>query len=91
MIHQILKMVPKSMFDSLPEKLEMIIDSKLKEVEVEPLDGERAAVLLIKGNSGYMVNVIRLGKDLDITIVEQYTLKEFINNALKYVKDGNIK
>lgn len=83
-------MVPKSMFDSLPEKLEMIIDSKLKEVEVA-LDGERAAVLLIEGNSGYMVNVIRLSKDLDITIVEQYTLKEFIDNALKYVKDGNIK
>ena len=91
MIHQILKMVPKSMFDSLPEKLEMIIDIKLKEVEVEPLDGECVAVLLIEGDSGYMVNVIRLGKDLDITIVEQYTLKEFINNALKYVKDGNIK
>lgn len=84
-------MVPSSMFDNLHLKLERIIDDKLKEVEVEVLDGERAAVLLIEGNSGYMVNVIKLSKDLDITIVEQYTLKEFIDNALKYVKDGNIK
>lgn len=79
------------MFDNLHLKLERIIDDKLKEVGVEVLDGERAAVLLIEGNSGYMVNVIKLSKDLDITIVEQYTLKEFIDNALKYVKDGNIK
>ena len=91
MIDQILKMVPKSMFDSLPEKLEKIIDIKLKEVEAEPLDGERAAVLLIEGNCGYMLNIIKLSKNLEITIVEQYTLKEFIDNALNYVKDGNIK
>lgn len=91
MINQILKMVPKSMFDSLPEKLEKIIDIKLKEVETEPLDGERAAVLLIEGNCGYMLNIIKLSKNLEITIVEQYTLKEFIDNALNYVKDGNIK
>ena len=84
-------MVPKSMFDSLPEKLEKIIDIKLKEVETEPLDGERAAVLLIEGNCGYMLNIIKLSKNLEITIVEQYTLKEFIDNALNYVKDGNIK
>lgn len=91
MIDQILKMVPKSMFDSLPEKLEMIIDGKLKEVKTELLDGERAAVLLIEGNCGYMLNIIKLSKNLEITIVEQYTLKEFIDNALNYVKDGNIK
>ena len=91
MINQILKMVPKSMFDSLPEKLEMIIDGKLKEVKTELLDGERAAVLLIEGNCGYMLNIIKLSKNLEITIVEQYTLKEFIDNALNYVKDGNIK
>ena len=84
-------MVPKSMFDSLPEKLEMIIDGKLKEVKTELLDGERAAVLLIEGNCGYMLNIIKLSKNLEITIVEQYTLKEFIDNALNYVKDGNIK
>ena len=45
MFNQLLKMIPSSAFDNLPAKLEMIIDSKLKEVEVS--DGERAAVLLL--------------------------------------------
>ena len=81
-------MVPSSMFDSLPEKLEMIIDGKLKNVPVQ--DGERAAVLLIEGKNGYMVNIIRLDAELKMTIVSQMTLKEFIDNVLNYVKDGNI-
>ena len=88
MINQLLKMVPSSMFDSLPEKLEMIIDGKLKNVPVQ--DGERAAVLLIEGKNGYMVNIIRLDAELKMTIVSQMTLKEFIDNVLNYVKDGNI-
>ena len=88
MINQLLKMVPSSMFDSLPEKLEMIIDGKLKNVPVQ--DGERAAVLLIEGKNGYMVNIIRLDAELKMTIVNQMTLKEFIDNVLNYVKDGNI-
>lgn len=88
MIEQILKMIPSSAFRNLPEKLEEIIDSKLKEVEVS--DGERAAVLLIEGKNGYMVNIIRLDEELKMTIVNQMTLKEFIDNVLKYVKDGNI-
>lgn len=90
MIEQILKMIPSSAFKNLPEKLEAIIDCKLKEVPVELADGERAAVLLIEGNNGYLVNVVRLDKEARMTIVNQMTLKEFIDNVLKYVKDGNI-
>ena len=90
MIKQMLKMIPSSAFKALPEKLEEIIDLKLKEVGVEVLDGERAAVLLIEGNCGYMINILKLSKNLDITIVEQYTLKDFIDNVIKYLKDGNI-
>ena len=87
-IDTILKMIPSSAFDNLPAKLESIIDDRLKEVEVH--DGERAAVLLIEGKSGYMVNIIRLDEELKMTIVGQMTLKEFIDNVLNYVKDGNI-
>lgn len=88
MINQLLKMVPSSMFDSLPEKLEMIIDGKLKDVPVQ--DGERAAVLLIEGKNGYMVNLIRLDAELKMTIVSQMTLKEFFDKVLKTIQDGNI-
>lgn len=88
MFNQLLKMIPSSAFDNLPAKLEMIIDSKLKEVEVS--DGERAAVLLIEGKNGYMVNIVRLDAEAKFTIVSQMTLKEFIDNVLNYVKDGNI-
>ncbi len=89
MIEQILKMVPSSMFKALPEKLELVISQKLAEVEVK--DGERAAVLLIEGINGYMVNVIRLDESLNMTIVSQQTLKDFVDNVLNFVKDGNLR
>lgn len=88
MIEQILKMVPSSMFKALPEKLELVISQKLAEVEVK--DGERAAVLLIEGINGYMVNVIRLDESLNMTIVSRQTLKDFVDNVLNFVKDGNL-
>ena len=89
MIEQILKMVPSSMFKALPEKLELVISQKLAEVEVK--DGERAAVLLIEGINGYMVNVIRLDESLNMTIVSQQTLKDFVDNVLNFVADGNLR
>lgn len=89
MIEQILKMVPSSMFKALPEKLELVISQKLAEVDVK--DGERAAVLLIEGINGYMVNVIRLDESLNMTIVSQQTLKDFVDNVLNFVKDGNLR
>lgn len=89
MIEQILKMVPSSMFKALPEKLELVISQKLAEVEVK--DGERAAVLLIEGINGYMVNVIRLDESLNMTIVSQQTLKDFVDNVLNFVEDGNLR
>ncbi|MBQ3594172.1 MAG: hypothetical protein II981_02030 [Bacteroidales bacterium] len=89
MIEQILRMVPSSMFNALPEKLELVISQKLAEVEVK--DGELAAVLLIEGINGYMVNVIRLDESLNMTIVSQQTLKDFVDNVLNFVKDGNLR
>lgn len=88
MVNQILKMLPSSTFDGLSDKLEALITSKLEEVELQA--GERPAVLLIEGSTGYMVNVIRLAEDLNMTIVSQMSLKEFIDTTLKFVKDGNI-
>lgn len=89
MIEQILKMIPSSAFRSMPEKLELIISQKLAEVEVKK--GERPAVLLIESPKGFMVNVVRLDEEANMTIVSQQTLKEFVDNVLNYVKDGKLK
>lgn len=89
MIEQILKMIPSSAFRSLPEKLELIISQKLAEVEVKK--SERPAVLLIESPKGFMVNVVRLDEEANMTIVSQQTLKEFVDNVLNYVKDGKLK
>lgn len=89
MIEQILKMIPSSAFKSLPEKLETVISQNLAEVEVR--DGERPAVLLIESPIGFMVNIVRLDEEADMTIVSQMTLKEFLDNVLKFVKDGKLK
>lgn len=88
MLKQILKIIPNSTFDGLADKLEAIISAKLDEVELK--DGERAAVLLIEGTTGYMVNVIRLDENLQMTIVSQTSLCDFIDNILKFVKNGNL-
>lgn len=92
MIEQILKMIPKKqldgLLDGLADKIEDLVSYYVNSVPVK--DGERAAVLLIEGTTGYMVNVIRLDENLSMTIVNQQTLKEFTDNILKFVKDGNL-
>ena len=58
---------------------------------MELAQGERAAVLLIEGRTGYMVNIIRLDAQLNMEIVRQTTLAELIDDIIKLVKDGEIK
>lgn len=89
MIEQILRLIPSSAFDALPDKLELVISQKLAEVDVEK--GERAAVLLVEGVKGMMVNIVRLDEDANMIIVNQMTLKEFVDNVLIFVKNGNLK
>lgn len=89
MIEQILRLIPGSAFESLPDKVGALITRQLSEVELA--QGERAAVLLIEGRTGYMVNIIRLDAQLNMEIVRQTTLSELIDNIVKLVKDGGIK
>ena len=89
MIDQILKMIPRSAFESLPDKVGALITRQLSQVELA--QGERAAVLLIEGRTGYMVNIIRLDGQLNMEIVRQTTLAKLIDDIIKLVKDGEIK
>lgn len=83
-----LSMLPPGLFDNAPEDIEGFIASMLSTVEVS--EGECAAVLIIEGKTGYMVNIIRLDEELKMTIVSQMTLKEFFDKVLKTIQDGNI-
>ena len=89
MIDQLLKMIPRSAFVSFSDKVGALITRQLSQVELA--QGERAAVLLIEGRTGYMVNIIRLDGQLNMEIVRQTTLAELIDDIIKLVKDGEIK
>lgn len=83
-----LSMLPPDIFDNTTEDIEAFIYQMLSTVEVK--EGERAAVIIIEGITGYMVNVIRLDSELKMTIVQQMTLNEFFDKVLKTINDGNI-
>lgn len=83
-----LSMLPPDIFDNTTEDIEAFISQMLSTVEVK--EGERAAVIIIEGVTGYMVNIIRLDSELKMTIVKQMTLNEFFDKVLKTINDGNI-
>lgn len=83
-----LSMLPPGIFDNTTEDIEVFISQMLSTVEVK--EGERAAVIIIEGVTGYMVNIIRLDSELKMTIVQQMTLNEFFDKVLKTINDGNI-
>lgn len=83
-----LSMLPPDIFDNTTEDIEAFISMMLSTVEVK--EGERAAVIIIEGVTGYMVNIIRLDSELKMTIVQQMTLNEFFDKVLKTINDGNI-
>lgn len=83
-----LSMLPPDIFDNTTEDIEAFISQMLSTVEVK--EGERAAVIIIEGVTGYMVNIIRLDSELKMTIVQQMTLSEFFDKVLKTINDGNI-
>lgn len=83
-----LSMLPPDVFDNTTEDIEVFISQMLSTVEVK--EGERAAIIIIEGVTGYMVNIIRLDSELKMTIVQQMTLNEFFDKVLKTINDGNI-
>lgn len=83
-----LSMLPPGIFDNTTEDIETFISQMLSTVEVK--EGERAAVIIIEGVTGYMVNIIRLDSELKMTIVQRMTLNEFFDKVLKTINDGNI-
>lgn len=83
-----LSMLPPEIFDNTTEDIEAFISQMLSTVEVK--EGERAAVIIIEGVTGYMVNIIRLDSELKMTIVQQMTLNKFFDKVLKTINDGNI-
>lgn len=83
-----LSMLPPDIFDNTTEDIEVFISQMLSTVEVK--EGERAAVIIIEGVTGYMVNIIRLDSELKMTIVQQMTLNEFFDKVVKTINDGNI-
>lgn len=83
-----LSMLPPGIFDNTTEDIEAFISQMLSTVEVK--EGERAAVIIIEGVTGYMVNIIRLDSELKMTIVQQMTLNEFFDKVLKTINDDNI-
>ena len=88
-IKMALSMLPEDTFDNMPAQIEEFISVMLSKVNVG--ENERAAILIIEGVNGYLVNIVKLDEDSEITIVDRYTLEEFFNNIVNLIKDGKTK
>lgn len=85
-IQSVLASLPPDTFDDVPEHVEVFITMLLSKVKVA--EGEKAAILMIEGNSGYLVNIVVIGEDSSITIVDRYTMQEFFDNIVNIIKNG---
>lgn len=85
-IKMAMSMLPEDTFDNMPAQIEEFIGGMLSDVKVG--ENERAAVLIIEGITGYLVNIVKLDENSSITIVDQYTLEEFFNNIVNLIKNG---
>ena len=82
----VLASLPPDSFDDVPANVEVFITMLLSKVKVA--EGEKAAILMIEGNSGYLVNIVVIGEDSSITIVDRYTMQEFFDNIVNIIKNG---
>lgn len=85
-IQSVLASLPPDTFDDVPANVEVFITMLLSKVKVA--EGEKAAILMIEGNSGYLVNIVVIGEDSSITIVDRYTMQEFFDNIVNIIKNG---
>lgn len=76
-LEQIAGMVPKPLLRKFPKMIEGFIDSHL--ARIETADGEAPAALIINSAQGYVINLIRLDENLNMTVVDKIPLDSFFN------------
>lgn len=81
MLKGLLKMVPQSVIDGVPELIVNAINAKLASVEHQ--DYENVAAMIIPGSTDCRLNIIVINPDDTVKLAESYSGKEFINKLIK--------
>ena len=76
MLRGVLKMVPQSVVDGVPELIVNAVNARIKAAKCEV--GENPAVMIFPGETDCLIQIVAINEQDEIRYLEQYGGKEFI-------------
>lgn len=86
MLRGILKMVPQSVIDGVPELIVNTVNQRILATKVN--EGENAAVMIFPDDPDSHISIVAIDTDDNIRVVENYSGREFIKSLLKEADNG---
>ncbi|MBQ3843450.1 MAG: hypothetical protein II817_00540 [Bacteroidales bacterium] len=86
MLRGVLKMVPQSVVDGVPELIVNAVNARIKAAKCEV--GENPAVMIFPGETDCLIQIVAINEQDEIRYLEQYGGKEFIGKLIKEAGNG---
>jgi hypothetical protein len=86
MLRGLLKMVPKSVIDGVPDLIVNAVNARIKASKCDK--GESPAVMIFPGPDDCLINIVAINEEDNIRILEQYGGREFIGKLIKEADNG---
>ena len=86
MLRGILKMVPQSVIDGVPELIVNAVNARIKAAKCD--EGENTAVMIFPGNDDCLIQIVAINEQDDIRCLEEYGGKEFVGKLIKEADNG---
>lgn len=86
MLRGVLKMVPQSVIDGVPELIVNAVNARIKAAKCD--EGENPAVMIFPGETDCVIQIVAINEQDDIRCLEEYGGKEFVGKLIKEADNG---
>lgn len=86
MLKMVLRMIPQSYIDSIPELIVKAVNDRIRAAEVNA--NEAAAVMIFPGDTDSRICIVGIDEADNIREIEKYSGNEFIRSLLKQTDNG---
>lgn len=86
MLRGVLKMVPRSLIDGVPELIVNAVNARIKAAKCDK--GENPAVMIFSGENDCTIQIVGINEQDKIRTLEEYSGKEFIGKLIKEADNG---
>ena len=86
MLRGVLKMVPQSVIDGVPELIVNAVNARIKAAKCD--EGENPAVMIFPGTTDCLIQIVAINEQDEIRCLEEYGGKEFVGKLIKEADNG---